>query len=71
MLGEQRLVRGDDVLARRDRREHGLLRLGRAAEELAHDVDVGARDGFRRLHDERVTHFPAIGQYVSLVISLE
>src|SRR5438067_1785944 len=36
-----------------------------------HDRDVGARDGFRRLHDERVTHCSPLGQYVRRVISLE
>ena len=44
VLGEQRLVRGDDVLARGDRGEHRALGLGRAADQLAHDVDVGAPD---------------------------
>jgi hypothetical protein len=29
------------------------------------------RDGFRRLHDERVTHFPITGQYVRRVNLLE
>ena len=44
VLGEQRLVRGDDVLAARDRGEHRVLARRRAADQLAHDVDVGARD---------------------------
>ena len=42
MLGKQRLVRGDHVLAGRDRGEHRTLGFDRAADQLAHEIDVGA-----------------------------
>ncbi len=44
VLGEQRLVRGDHVLAVVDRLQHQLARRRVAADQLDHDVDVGARD---------------------------
>ena len=44
VLGEQRLVGGDHVLAAVDRLEHQLACVGVAADELDHDVDVGPRD---------------------------
>ena len=43
-VGEQRLVRGDDVLAGREGVEHDLLRGGRAADEFDDDVDRGVVD---------------------------
>ena len=44
VLGEQRLVGGDHVLAARDGRQHQLLRARLAADQLDDDVDVGLRD---------------------------
>ncbi len=44
VLGEQRLVGGDDVLAVVDRLQHQVARGGVAADELDHDVDVRASD---------------------------
>ena len=50
VLGEQRLVGGDHVLAVGDRLQHQVLRDAGAADQLDHDVDV------RGAH-----HFPGVG----------
>ena len=49
MVREQRLVRGDDVLAVGDRIEHQRARRLDAADELADDVDVGMADDDRSI----------------------
>ncbi len=49
---EERLVRGDDLLARRDRGHHRVARVGDAAHELAHDLDVVALDRGVEIGDE-------------------
>ena len=46
VLREQRLVRGDDVLAVRDGFQDQLARNARAADQLDHDVDVAIRHDF-------------------------
>ena len=48
-LRQQRLVRGDDVLAVGDRVEHQRARRIDPADELAHDVDVRMPDDDRRV----------------------
>ena len=52
VLGEQRLVRGDDVLARVERGQHQIARDARAADELDHQVDRRDR---RRSRASRAT----------------
>ncbi len=52
MPGEQRLVRGDHVLAVVDRLQHERAGVGLPADQLHHDVDAGALDDVRRVGDE-------------------
>ena len=47
MLREQRLVRGDDVLAVGDRLQDQVLRDSGAADQLDDDVDIRIVDDFR------------------------
>ena len=51
-MREQRLVRGDDVLAVRDRVEHERARRLDAADQLADDVHVRMPDDDRRIVGE-------------------
>jgi hypothetical protein len=55
VLGEQRLVGGDHVLAGGDRGQGRVLGEGGAADQLAHDVDVAARDGALDIAGEQRT----------------
>ena len=49
VLREQRLVGGDDMLSGGDRIEHKRACRRHAADQLAHDIDVGMRDDNRRV----------------------
>jgi hypothetical protein len=48
---EERLVRGDDVLAVAERPQHQILRHGVATDELDDDVDLRARDDTERIRN--------------------